>query len=63
MPPNSLLWHLIFKNFLMGGMPPDPPRISMLRVLCTPICGTHRYISLTSAHRPVKFILSAADQS
>ena len=27
-----------FKIFLGGGMPPDPPRMSMLSVLCTPLC-------------------------
>ena len=44
MLPNSLSWDLIFKIFL-GGMPPDPPRMSMLcmlRVLCTPVCDVHR---------------------
>ena len=36
-PPDSISEHLFFKIFL-GGMPPDPPSISMLRmliVLCT----------------------------
>ena len=36
--PESISEHLFFKNFL-GGMPPDPPSCSMLRmfgcVLCT----------------------------
>ena len=38
LPPNSISWCLFLQIFL-GGMPPDPPRKSMLRmlgVLCTP---------------------------
>ena len=38
MSPNSVFWSLFFKIFL-GGMPPDPPSFSMLRmlgVLCIP---------------------------
>ena len=62
MPPNSFFWHLIFKNFCWGYAH-RPLRISTLRVLCTPVCGIHRYISPTSAYRPVKYMLSAADQS
>ena len=32
MPPDSISVHKIFKIFL-GGMPPDSPSISMLRML------------------------------
>ena len=38
MSPNPVFWYLFFKIFV-GGMPPDPPSFSMLRmlgVLCTP---------------------------
>ena len=58
MPPNSLFWHLLFKNFLLGAC--RPPRICTLKVLCTPVYGMHRCIF---PYRPVKFILSAANQS
>ena len=33
-----------FQKF-SGGMPPDPPRISLLRVFCTPVCDAHRYLA------------------
>ena len=35
LPPNSTSWCLFLQIFL-GGMPPDPPRGSMLRMLFTP---------------------------
>ena len=43
-PPSSISEHLFFKIFL-GGMPPDPPSISMLCmliVLCT-IAKEHQF--------------------
>jgi len=35
LPFKSVLEHAIFKYFLLGGMPPDPPSFVMLVVLCT----------------------------
>ena len=33
MPLDLISEHVILKNFLGGGMPPDPPRDSMLHML------------------------------
>ena len=48
--PESISEHLFFKNFL-GGMPPDPPSCSMLRMFSCVLCTYFRvaYIPLKAA--------------
>ena len=44
-PLDSILEGVIFKNFL-GGMPPDPPRVCMLRMHMS----FAHYVSASSMH-------------
>ena len=50
MPPDSVSEHLFFKIFL-GGIPPDPPSISMLNMLI--VIRTIRLSSSTTVDLPI----------